>query len=55
MKVTVPIYYQKWRDTTKRFLWKKKTVPSYKDTYEFYYFGQNASTISKAEEFSIFR
>ena len=55
MKLTIPIYYQKWRDTTKRFLWKKKTVPDYKDTYEFYYFWQNASTIQSAEEFSIFR
>jgi hypothetical protein len=55
MKVTVPIYYQRWKDKRKRFLWIKRYVPEYKDTYEFYYFGKNARTISDPKDFSIFR
>ena len=55
MKTTIPIYYQRRKDKKKRFLFIKRYVPEYKDTYEFYYFWQNASTITNAEEFSIFR
>ena len=55
MKVTIPIYYQRWKDKRKRFLWIKRYVPEYKDTYEFYYFGKNARTINDPKDFSIFR
>lgn len=55
MKTTIPIYYQRRKDKKKRFLFIKRYIPEYKDSYEFYYFWQNASTITNAEEFSIFR
>jgi len=55
MKSTIPVYYQRRRDKRKRFLFIKRYVPEYKDSYEFYYFWQNANTISNAEQFSIFR
>ena len=55
MKLTIPIYYQRWRDKRKRFFFIKRYVPEYKDTYEFYYFWKNASTISDPQDFSIYR
>ncbi|MBQ9553589.1 hypothetical protein IJU97_01120 [bacterium] len=55
MKTTVPTLYYEGKDKKKRILWKKRYIPDYYNTYQFFYFGRDAQTITNAQDFSIYR
>lgn len=55
MKSVIPTEYFTSKDFRKRFLIKTRYLPEYRDTFRFFYFGQDASTLESAEQASIFR
>jgi hypothetical protein len=55
MKTVIPTEYFTSKDKSINLLFFKKRVPDFRDTFRFFYFGQDANSIQKAEQASIFR
>ena len=55
MKTVIPTEYFTNKDYRKSFLLRSWYFPEFRDTFRFFYFGQDANSIQKAEQASIFR
>lgn len=55
MKTVIPTEYFTNKDYRKSFLLRSWYFPEFRDTFRFFYFGQDANSIQNAEQASIFR